>query len=222
MVARLALLVCSLVSVLTLQAQPAETPATYAVRRATLDQCGMLVLGSWATGNIGVSGARYFTTEGKEKYFHQMNVGWGVVNLALAGTFFLAARRPPAETSRPELVKAQLRTENLYLLNAGLDVAYVATGFYLKERAKSRSSATRHDQLRGYGESLLLQGGFLLAFDGLLYVAHHRHGQHQLLSAAEPAAGGPRLRGSGSANQINFYSLVLRKGSAPVRPSESR
>ncbi|QNH62027.1 DUF6992 family protein [Hymenobacter sediminicola] len=180
MVTRLALLVCSLASILTLQAQPAETPATYTARRATLDQRGMLVLGSWAAATIGVSGARYFATEGKEKYFHQMNVGWGVVNLALAGTSFLAARRPPTETSRPELVKAQLRTENLYLLNAGLDVAYVATGFYLKERAKSRSSATRHDQLRGYGESLLLQGGFLLAFDGVLYVAHHRHGQHHL------------------------------------------
>ena len=180
MLVRLALLACSLASTLSLRAQPAETPAAYAARRATLDQRGMLVLGSWAAANIGVSGARYFAAEGNEKYFHQMNVGWGVVNLALAGTSFLAARRPAPDASRPELVKAQLRTENLYLLNAGFDVAYMATGFYLKERAKSRSSATRHDQLRGYGESLLLQGGFLLAFDGLMYAAHHRHGQHNL------------------------------------------
>jgi hypothetical protein len=49
-----------------------------------------------------------------------MNVGWGVVNLALAGTTY------PPTTSRTELVRAQLRTENLYFFNIGLDLAYLA------------------------------------------------------------------------------------------------
>ena len=43
------------------------------------------------------------------------------------------------------------------------------TGFYLKEKSKSSSSAER---LKGYGNSLLLQGGFLLVFDIALYFIH--------------------------------------------------
>jgi hypothetical protein len=58
------------------------------------------------------------------------------------------------------------------LLNAGLDVAYIATGFYLKERSKNSSSSER---LRGYGNSLLLQGGFLLMFDVALYFIHQNN-----------------------------------------------
>jgi len=59
-------------------------------------------------------------------------------------------------------------------------VAYVATGFYLRERARSRPTIRRRDQLKGYGQSLLLQGGFLLAFDGIMFAAQHRHGQRNL------------------------------------------
>lgn len=62
--------------------------------------------------------------------------------------------------------------QNFLLLNAGLDVAYIATGFYLKERAKNSSSPER---LRGYGNSLLLQGGFLLAFDIAFYFIHQNN-----------------------------------------------
>ena len=164
----------------SLAAQSTAPLVDYATQRATLDRRGMLVLGSWAMTNVGVSGARYFPTEGSEKYFHQMNVGWGVVNLALAGTTFLAARRSAPEASRTELVRTQFCTENLYLFNAGLDVAYVATGFYLRERARSRPTIRRRDQLKGYGQSLLLQGGFLLAFDGIMFAAQHRHGQRNL------------------------------------------
>lgn len=156
--------------------------ADYTTQRTALDQRGMRVLGAWAVGNVGVSGARAFATEGPEKYFHQMNVGWGVVNLALAGTALLTARHHAAAptTDRSAATKAQLRTENLYLLNAGLDVAYVATGFYLQERAKSRTTQRQQDRLTGFGRSLLLQGGFLLAFDGLMFAAHHKHGNRAL------------------------------------------
>jgi hypothetical protein len=169
---------------LTLPAVAQQGPsslADYTTQRTILDQRGMRVLGAWAVGNVGVSGARAFATEGPEKYFHQMNVGWGVVNLALAGTALLTTRHAAAPpTDRPAVVKAQLRTENLYLLNTGLDVAYVATGFYLKERANSRTTQRQQDRLTGFGRSLLLQGGFLLAFDGLMFVAHHKHGNRAL------------------------------------------
>lgn len=169
------------------QNAPQETQLdAFNAERKVLDQRGMRVLGTWAVGNIGVSGARYFATSGSEKYFHQMNVGWGVVNLALAGVSLVGNRRFTSPTDRAATTKAQLRTENIYLLNTGLDAAYIMGGFYLKERARTRPTERRQNQLRGYGQSLLLQGGFLLVFDGVMAAAHHRYanrGLYPLLSS---------------------------------------
>ena len=53
------------------------------------------------------------------------------------------------------------------LLNAGLDVAYIMTGLYMKERAKNVEK--RKAMLKGYGNSIMLQGGFLFLFDVALY-----------------------------------------------------
>ncbi|WP_084443799.1 DUF6992 family protein [Hymenobacter roseosalivarius] len=157
-----------------------EAPtAIFDAERAALDRRGMYVLGAWAVSNVGASGARYFATTGSEKYFHQMNVGWGAVNLALAGVSFLGSSRAPS-SDRAATTKAQLRTENIYLLNTGLDAAYIMGGFYLKERARTRPTQRRQDQLKGYGQSLLLQGGFLLAFDGVMFAAHHSHATQRL------------------------------------------
>jgi len=60
------------------------------------------------------------------------------------------------------------------LINAGLDVAYLGSGFllrYLSTRYDSRS-----DLLKGYGNSLILQGAFLLVFDLSFWqvLNHHR------------------------------------------------
>jgi hypothetical protein len=103
--------------------------SAFNAERKTLDQRGMRVLGAWAVGNIGVSGARYFATSDSEKYFHQMNVGWGVINAALAGVSLRSARREDAPLNRAETTRLQLRTENIYLFNTGLDVAYVVGAF---------------------------------------------------------------------------------------------
>jgi hypothetical protein len=154
--------------------------SAFNAERKTLDQRGMRVLGAWAVGNIGVSGARYFATSGSEKYFHQMNVGWGVINAALAVVSLRSARREDAPLNWAETTRLQLRTENIYLFNTGLDVAYVVGGLYLKERARTRTTERQQQRLRGYGQSILLQGGFLLVFDGLMYAAHHGHANKRL------------------------------------------
>lgn len=152
----------------------------FEAERRRLDQRGLIVLGGWAAGNLLVSGLATGQTDGSAHYFHQMNIGWGAVNLALAATGYAAARRaaraPAGPADRPGAVRGQLRTENVYLFNAGLDVAYLATGLYLLEKSHN-PSADNPDRWRGYGQSLLLQGGFLLLFDGFQYATHHRHGQ---------------------------------------------
>ncbi|MBU6122020.1 DUF6992 family protein [Hymenobacter siberiensis] len=178
---------------------PRQLPASstgltaFAAERTRLDQRALAVLGGWAVGNLVVSGIATSQTEGSAHYFHQMNVGWGAVNLALAGTGYLAARRanrPPA-ADRATNVRAQLRTENLYLFNAGLDVAYLATGFYLLEKGRNPTASGSPERWRGYGQSLLLQGGFLLLFDGLQFAAHHQHGARALYPLLSRISIGP-------------------------------
>ena len=181
------------------QAVPVHPTALviFATERTRLDQRGLTVLGGWAVGNLLVSGIATGQTEGSTHYFHQMNIGWGAVNLVLAGTGYLAARRATNQpaTNRAGNVQAQLRTENLYLFNAGLDVAYLATGLYLLEKSRNPTAAGSPDRWRGYGQSLLLQGGFLLLFDGFQYATHHRHGRelYPLLSRVSIGPGAVAL-----------------------------
>jgi hypothetical protein len=67
--------------------------------------------------------------------------------------------------------------KQVLLFNAGLDVAYIVGGAYLRERGRSRPD--KADQLRGYGKSIMVQGGFLLAFDLVNYVIFKRRGDQQ-------------------------------------------
>jgi hypothetical protein len=98
---------------------------------------------------------------------------WNVVNLGIAAFgYFNAANSDPSSITNLEIIKDYNSLQNFLLLNAGLDVAYIATRLYLKERSKNSSSAER---LRGYGNSLLLQGGFLLLFDVSLFFIHQNN-----------------------------------------------
>ncbi|AFH47831.1 Hypothetical protein IALB_0117 [Ignavibacterium album JCM 16511] len=133
----------------------------------------MLALGSWAVGNILVGTYGNFKAGGEAKYFHQFNAMWNVVNLGIAAFgYFNAVNSDPSSITNLEILKDYTSLQNFLLLNAGLDVAYIMTGFYLKERSKNSSSAKR---LKGYGNSLLLQGGFLLLFDVTLYFIHQNN-----------------------------------------------
>lgn len=138
--------------------------------RMKINESAMLVLGGWAVGNILVGTYGNFKASGEAKYFHQFNAMWNVVNLGIAAFGYLnAVNSDPSAMTNVEIIKDFNSLQNLLLLNAGLDVAYIATGFYLKERSKNSSSSVR---LRGYGNSLILQGGFLLLFDVTLYFIH--------------------------------------------------
>ena len=45
----------------------------------------------------------------------------------------------------------------------------------LKERSKT--TIKNPAKLKGYGESVMLQGGVLLLFDGIMYAIHNKHGK---------------------------------------------
>ena len=132
---------------------------------AGLQQNGMLVLGSWAVGNFAVSGYQMTRTKGTTYYFHQMNVFWNTVNMAIAVGGYLGASQM-GDLSSMELYEEYHNFSKVLLINTGLDVAYVMTGLYLRERSGNVQKHTK--RLKGYGNSLMLQGGFLFAFDLVL------------------------------------------------------
>ena len=163
----------------------------YNERRLQITRIGMLTLGGWAIGNMAVNGALMGGTSGSRYFFHQMNVFWNIVNIGLAGAgYYSAATADPTTLSLSESIREQNSVEKLLLLNAGLDVAYMAGGFYLIER--SRRDSPQAERWKGYGQSLILQGGFLLVFDALLYTVLHQPSSELLsfLSAVQPTING--------------------------------
>lgn len=145
-----------------------------------LQRRGMLTLGGWAAGNILYSAISLGNATGSDRAFHQMNLGWGGINLGLATLGYLNALKP-GTTGYGLLLRKQQSLEKVFLFNAGLDIAYISTGFYLKER--SRRNDGNSDRNHGFGNSLLLQGGGLLLFDGVMYLLHRAHGRALLMAA---------------------------------------
>lgn len=153
---------------------------------------GLQVLGGWAIANIGVSGAMYFNSKGSDQYFHQMNVMWNGVN-----TLIVAASLLPKEKNELDLNKTlswQSNTEATFIANAALDLLYSSTGLYLTERAKT--DLKHHDQFNGWGNSLIMQGGFLFLFDTAMYVIHKKNGKklYRMMDKVEIGASGLGLK----------------------------
>ena len=143
-------------------------------QRNEINLTGMKVLGGWALANMAIGSVAYFKTSGKGKYFHQMNVFWNIANLGLATAGYFGAKADlNQQLSLAKSIQDQHKIEKILLLNGALDIGYMATGLYLKERGLNKSS----DRLKGYGNSLILQGAFLLIFDSGMYAIHQNNGK---------------------------------------------
>lgn len=133
-----------------------------------INNTGMYILGSWAVLNMATGAYGWSKYSGDRMYFNQMNLFWNVVNISIAGfALYSNYTTDTGSFSQQELMEKMLKTENILLINSGLDIGYIGTGFLL--RHLSGKSDKRADLLRGYGSSLILQGGFLLVFDLILY-----------------------------------------------------
>jgi hypothetical protein len=138
------------------------------MQRLNTTKAGMKVLGSWAIGNFGYSGISLAEANGSSRYFHQMNLYWNVVNLGLAGSGLINANKvKPSDLDLSQSIHEQHKIEKLLLFNAGLDLAYIAGGLWMRERSNNISSNS--DLWKGYGNSVILQGSFLLVFDAMIY-----------------------------------------------------
>ncbi|SHJ28741.1 hypothetical protein SAMN05444280_11564 [Tangfeifania diversioriginum] len=135
---------------------------------------GMFVLGSWAIANMATGAVGWANSSGQRKYFHQMNLFWNTVNLSIAGiALYNNLSTEMGSLSGSQMLQNHIKTENLYIINAGLDVLYIGAGFFLKNYAIKKPE--KHNLFTGYGNSVILQGSFLLLFDLIMAGIQQSH-----------------------------------------------
>ena len=111
----------------------------------SVEQDVVRVLGRWAVGSLVAGGL--LSLDPRTRGFGRQTAAWGVVDGAIA---LVGARRQAAgRTTEP----ARLR--RVLLVNAWLDVGYLATGAWLVRRTR----------WRGDGAAVVVQGAFLLWLD---------------------------------------------------------
>lgn len=161
--------------------------------RISTTSSGMEVLGGWGIINLGsgaiwgwnnksvsgyanLGGTQLATSNGisrEGQYFFQMNTIWGAVDFGTALIGYANIQKYRRRTlTAAQTLEEQKKLEKIFLMNGALDIAYIGTGTYLKIAGDGRHSPI----MRGYGESILMQGGFLLIFDGLMYRAEKSNG----------------------------------------------
>ncbi len=171
---KLILLIAIAISTSNVFSQLQSDINAYNRQKNKITRNGMKVLAGWSAANVIYSAIATGQSSGTSRYFHQMNVMWGGINLGIAALGYLGTKNKDG-MSLIESLKKQAGVEKTYMFNAGLDLAYIASGFYLKERAKN---TTKNPQkLKGYGESIILQGAALLLLDGVMFTLHNRHGK---------------------------------------------
>jgi len=163
---RVLMSVLLLMTVVTMSAQ--NGGRSFAEASLAANNGGMYVLGGWALANMAAGAYGWATFEGEKKYFSQMNLFWNVVNLSIAGfALYSNYSTDVSLMNEGELLAKHIKTERLFLINSGLDVGYMGAGLLM--RHLSSNSEKRGDLLKGYGNSVILQGGFLLVFDMIMY-----------------------------------------------------
>lgn len=160
-----------LFSIVYLQAQSYEEFYTQSL---DINKSGMYFLGGWALANMATGTYGWIRYDGEKKYFHQMNAAWNLVNAGIAVyALFDIAGADISALSTDEMMRKHIRSENLFLINAGLDILYMAGGAWMIHAAGKNEK--RHDMFKGYGQSVILQGAFLFLFDLVKFGIQFNH-----------------------------------------------
>ena len=165
------------------------TPGIFRAEKLKIDRTALKVLGAYSTANVIYGCIASGQTQGSAKYFHQMNAIWNGITLGIISVGYFT-KKSNSDSTLGGIVRQQQLTEKLFLFNSGLDLAYIAGGAYMYE--KSKRVTRKPERLKGYGQSVMLQGAVLLLFDGIVYIVHNRHGKQlqKLLQKIELGATG--------------------------------
>lgn len=165
-------------------------------RQARLQRTGTWTLAGWSLANLAVSGVAIGKAEGSARYFHEMNLYWNAVNVGIAGAGLLSLRKKSPSPTLSSAVKEHYTLQKTLLFNSGLDVAYITSGFWLLDKSKTETTITRQNRFRGFGQAVVVQGGFLLIFDVTNYLLHRSDNArlHQLLDRVSLNGNGVTLQ----------------------------
>ncbi|MCP4522532.1 MAG: hypothetical protein GY827_12700 [Cytophagales bacterium] len=119
---------------------------------------GMTVLSTWAVSNLAIGTTQINSSDW---YYHRTNMMWNTVNLGLGLLGLYQSRDLKKVGSVKELIKRQKKLETAFIVNSILDIGYITTGAILTNNIDQEIKQT--------GSSLMLQGGFLLVFDAIMY-----------------------------------------------------
>lgn len=133
-------------------------------------------LGGWAAASVlggavlAVVGARSGRSRPALVAFGRQSAAWGAADGAIAAAGEWRRRSRPLDLADPDAVEAgRARLRRLLLVNAVLDVGYVAGGAVLalgSTRVAARTRGRRDAAaVRGDGLAVVVQGGFLLWLD---------------------------------------------------------
>ncbi len=152
-----------------------ENLVKFEKERVRYSKNAMITLAGWSVANMLGSGIATDTRNKEMRYFHQMNVMWGGINLALTGLGYWGAGREKINNPvLADVLKHQNRIEKTYFINLGLDVVYVGAGLLMNKTSDNQKNS---EKFKGYGNSIMMQGGFLLLYDAVMYSIHHKHGK---------------------------------------------
>ena len=128
-------------------------------------QQSLSLLSSWSVGNLilsPIATKNLFSPSTTNEYFHQMNFSWNLLNVGIAGLGHIIVNK---DSKKPWDIQTlhfkKKKAEKSIIINMGLDLAYMVTGFIIKNNLAESSIH------KGYGNSIILQGGYLLFYDAI-------------------------------------------------------
>ena len=128
-------------------------------------QQSLSLLSSWSVGNLilsPIATKNLFGPSTTNEYFHQMNFSWNLLNVGIAGLGHIIVNK---DSKKPWDIQTlhfkKKKAEKSIIINMGLDLAYMVTGFIIKNNLAESSMN------KGYGNSIILQGGYLLFYDAI-------------------------------------------------------
>ena len=128
-------------------------------------QQSLSLLSSWSLGNLilsPIATKNLFSPSTTNEYFHQMNFSWNLLNVGIAGLGHIIVNK---DSKKPWDIQTlhfkKKKAEKSIIINMGLDLAYMVTGFIIKNNLAESSMN------KGYGNSIILQGGYLLFYDAI-------------------------------------------------------
>ncbi|MBT8220610.1 MAG: hypothetical protein KJP00_12345 [Bacteroidia bacterium] len=156
--------------------------------RLRIERRSIQALALWSAGSLVYNGLSTKNTSAEDRYFHQSNVYWNAINMGFVYAGFRHVfAQDPLEVSIYNSIQEQRKIEQLLFLSSGMDLAFIMTGLYLKERSKD---STNKDKINGVGRSFVLQGAVLLGFD-LVQLVLHKSNNKRLKSLIRGLQFGP-------------------------------